>query len=360
MDKQALAGLKKLRENMTKTWGDAVTRREKVITEWETIPTGSATLDVATGIGGWPVGRISLAWGQEGVGKTTMCLQAMTQAQKKYPNKLVGYIDMEQTFSFPWAESHGVDTSDERLLHVFPENSEDVSDQIKMMITSGLFSLIIVDSIGGMESKKAFEKTAEESNMGKNAQIITRMTKQLAVSARKYNVAVILISQVRADFKSHTGFDTFAGPKGMKHGTTMNVKFSRTATPPLTIKEGNDVVAVGIEIKGKVERNKLATAGKTGTFVIINTPTEKYGPVGLDTADEIRALIDLHGLLPKRGSWYDLPDGDAVNGKDALKAWLRDNPEQMEVYRQKAIDTQAHTVVSEEVVEFEMEGAESD
>jgi recombination protein RecA len=193
--------------------------------------------------------------------------------------------------------------------------------------------------------------------MGKNAQIITRMSKNVAVLARKNNVAVILISQVRADFKSVQGFDTFAGPKGMKHANSMVIKFSRTGTPALTIKEGSDTIPVGIEFKGKVDRSKCGPGGRSGTFVVLNQDTEKWGPVGLDSADETVAVIDLFGLATKRGSWYDLPDGSSHNGREALKVYLRDNPELIQTFRKEALATKAHEVTPDVEVEFVAEEA---
>lgn len=352
MDKSALAKLRKLRDDLTKEYGTAVTRQDTVKPKYEAVSTGSVTLDVATCIGGYPMGRITVVWGPEGCGKTTMAIQGMKNAQRQYPDRLVGYIDMEQTFDWSWAEAHGLLLGEDRILHVYPENSEDVSDQIKKMLNTGLFSMIVVDSIGGMESKVAFEKKADESNMGKNAQIITRMSKNVAVHARKHDTAVIFISQVRADFKSHQGFDTFAGPKGMKHANSMVIKFSRTGTPALTTKIGDDIVPVGIEFKAKVDRSKVGPGGRSGTFVIVNQDTEKWGPVGLDTADEAVSIIDMLGLANKRGSWYDLHDGTSHNGRAAVKEHLRANPHLIEEVRQKALDSKAGDVIPEVEVEF--------
>lgn len=352
MNKKNLAELAKLRDDMTKTYGNAVTRQESVKFTYECISTGSISLDVATVVGGLPLGRMVVYWGQEGCGKTTACIHAMKEAQLAYPDRVVGYIDMEQTFDWTWARNNGLDIHQDRLLHVYPDNSEDVSDQIKKMVSTGLFSLIVVDSIGGMESKKAFEKDADESNMGKNAQIITRMMKACAVQARKQQTAMIFVSQVRADFKSHTGFDTFAGPKSVRHSNSMVIKFSRTGTPMLTIKVGQDTVPVGKEFKAKVDRSKVGPEGRSGTFLIINQETEKYGPVGLDYTDEMVAMIDLLDLVPRRGSWYDLDNGDEVNGREKLKVYLRDHPEVVSHYRTKALATKASEVIPEETVEF--------
>lgn len=352
MNKTALAKLNALRADMTKTYGNAVTRNDNITRKYECVSTGSISLDVATVVGGLPLGRIAVYWGQEGQGKTTACIAAMVAAQKQFPDRIPGYIDMEQTFDFGWAESHGLKTDEENFLHVYPDNSEDVADQIKKMLLTGLFSIIIVDSIGGMESQKAFDKDAEQSNMGKNAQIITRMSKQVAVEARKNRTAIVFVSQVRADFASHAGFDTFAGPKSIRHSNSMVIKFSRTATPMLKVKVGGDDVTVGKEFKAKVERSKVGTEGRTGTFMVITQQTEKYGPIRIDSTDEMVSVVDLLGLIPKNGSRYLMDDDTKINGRDALKEHFRKTPADVVKYRQLAIDAMSAEVVAEEETEF--------
>lgn len=101
------------------------------------------------------------------------------------------------TFDWDWAEAHGLNTDDEHFMHVYPDDSEDVSDQIRMMIDSGNFSMIIIDSIGGMESKQALDKDAGDSVVGRNAQVITRMAKACATLARKHQTTILIVNQYR-------------------------------------------------------------------------------------------------------------------------------------------------------------------
>lgn len=348
--------LKTLREQMTKTYGNGQVSRRDEVKAYDVISTGSLALDLATRVGGWVRGRTHEIVGVEGVGKTTVTITSMAEAQKKYPGLAAGYIDMEQTFDWDWAETNGLDTSDERFLHVFPDDTEDVSDMLRRMTQTGLFSIIVVDSIGGMESKQAFEKQAEDAVMGRNAQAITRMVKHVATLARQHNVAIIFVNQYRANL-SGMGADISAGPKALKYNTTMKVEMRRTGTPTLKVGTGDKEEEVGREVKAKVSRSKVAAQGRSAEFWIINQATDEYGPIGIDQADEAVMIGDTASIFGRRGSWYDLPDGSSHNGKEAVKAYLRLNPDLMQQILSEALAKVSHEVVAEVETTFEPEEA---
>lgn len=344
--------LKNLREQMTATYGTGRVTRHDSVKDYEVIPTGSFSLDHAMRVGGWVCGRTHEIIGVEGVGKTTVAITSMAQAQRIFPKKAVGYIDMEQTFDFGWAETNGLDTSDERFIHVFPDHTEHVSDMLRRMCQSGLFSMLVVDSIGGMESKQAFEKEAEDVVMGKNAQAITRMVKHVATLARQHNVAILFVNQYRANL-SGMGNDISAGPKALRYNTTMKVEMRRTSEPTLKVGSGENEEEVGRQVRAKVSRSKVAAQGKYGEFWIINQDTPQYGPVGIDQADEAVAVGDNAGVFGRRGSWYDLPDGSKHNGKDKVKDYLREHPEAMDQIRTIALRAVADEVTDEVETTFE-------
>lgn len=346
--------LRTLRDQMTKTYGDGQVTRRDSVKAYEVISTGSLALDLATRVGGWVRGRTHEIIGVEGVGKTTIAITSMAQAQAQYPKLATGYIDMEQTFDWDWAESNGLNTTDERFLHVFPDDTEDVSDMLRQMTQTGLFSLIVVDSIGGMESKQAFEKDAEDVVMGKNAQAITRMVKHVATLARQHNVAILFVNQYRANL-SGMGGDISAGPKALRYNTTMKVEMRRTGTPTLKIGSGDNEEEVGREVKAKVSRSKVAAQGKSAEFWIVNQPSDKYGPIGIDQADEAVMIGDTANIFGRRGSWYDLSDGTSHNGRNAVKMHLRENPILMQQILSEALAKVSDEVIDEVETTFEQE-----
>lgn len=357
MDKKSSAGLAALREKLGKTYGTQLTRQETAVPKPETISTGLLGLDYATVCGGWVEGRLHLIWGPEGVGKTTLCYLAMAEAQKKHPNRAVVYIDMEHTFDFEYAAKWGVDLSEERFIHLYPDNSEDVADMLKDSCRSGFVSMVTIDSVGGMETKKAIDKGAGESDMGKNAQVITRMCKVGAVEAHKTGTAVLIISQVRANFGSMTGGDTYAAPKALRHATTMVIRLKQVFGDDtrLTVKIDGEDIEVGRKIAAKIERSKMAPQGRTAHFWIKNMATEKYGPVGIDPVDDALTLAlkpSVGAIEQQGGGYYVLPDGNRVRGRQQVIDYLREVPELLPQIREKALAS-VSVLLTEEKPELE-------
>jgi recombination protein RecA len=354
-----------LRDRMTKKYGAGRIVRRSEVEPYLVIPTGSYELDQALIVGGWVRGRINEIAGQEGSGKTTLCINAMREAQEAYPDLAAGFIDMEQTFDWDWAEANGLDTSDKRFVYAYPNNSEDVSDQVKEMMETGLFSIIIVDSIGGMESKVAFDKEAEQKVMGDNAQVITRMVKRLAFLAREHKCAVLLINQFRANIANPMGADITAGPKALKYATTVRVDVRQVfedrimATLP-GIKEPQEI---GVKIAARVVRNKVGPKGRTGSFFLISQPTEEHGPIGIDVATEALTIgIETGIVVVEGGGYHSFPwttdKKERVHGKKAALEFLREHPERTADIRRLAVQAQAHLVEEDTVVSFENEQGE--
>lgn len=339
-----------------------VVRREEV-TEYQVIPTGSLTLDYATRVGGWIRGRTHEIVGVEGVGKTTLAICGAIEAQALYPDLAVGFIDMEQTFDYDWAEALGLDTSKNLWVHLYPDNSEDVADMLRMQTRTGLFSMIIVDSIGGMESKQALSKDAEDVDMGSNAKVITRMVKAVAVLARQHEVAILFINQLRANL-SGMGQDISAGPKALKYNTTMKVDLRRASgdqpsDTQITMKfdDNPDPIPIGVKIKSKIVRNKVAPAGFSGEFWIFNVDTPEWGPVGINRADEAMAIGLRLEIIKQAGAFYTLPDGRKYQGRAKVQEALNEDLGMIDDIRARAIEMMAGDVTPE--VEVTLEAADA-
>lgn len=325
---------------------------------YKVIPTGSLLLDVALGVGGYVEGRLVEIWGADALGKTTLSLLGAASAQKAHPDKLVAFIDMEQTFDKGLADGLGVDC--EALQLFTPDSAEAVADAIKDMIRSGYFSMIILDSIGAMIPEVEKTKDADEAVVAAQAKIVTRMVKIAAVEAAKTGVVVILINQVRANVGGYGAATQSPGGYTLRHVTTHKIQIGRTGTEAYKIKVDGEDRIVGHELVLKVERNKVAPPGRRATVNLFNQASEKYGPRGLDRADEAAQL----GLRPevghiiRKGAWYVLAStGEQVQGLDAMRELLRANPDEVERIRIAAVAAVSHTIVPEEV---EHEEADAD
>ncbi len=350
----AKRAIDKFQEGFDKSFGAGRLRPASQLSPYEVISTGSLDLDYKMGVGGWVEGRIGEIWGVDAIGKTTLALLSIVEAQKKYPDKLAGFIDMEQTLDLPLARRLGVDT-DELMVYT-PQSAEEVADAMKRMLTSGLFSMIVLDSIGAMIPEVEKEKDADEATMAVQAKIVTRMVKIAAVEAARHGVVVILINQVRANL-SYGADTTTGGGFALKHVTTHKLKCKRTSTAPYSITRDGEKVIVGHELAIEVERNKVAPPKRIATVSLYNQASKQFGPVGIDRADEAATLGLLKdvGEIQQGGAWYTiLNTGERANGRPALVAALRQDPETIERIRRSAIASLAQEVVTGADAEVEV------
>lgn len=322
-------------ERFTKTHGDVVDYTDDETTHYEFISTGSLSLDWAMG-GGYVEGRITEVWGGDAIGKTTLVLQGMREAQRKHPDKLVAFIDMEGTFDRAWAVLHGVNVSKSALFLVTPESAEDVADQVKDCIRSGLFSMVVLDSIGAMIPEAEKEKDADEAVVAIQAKIVTRMVKIAAVEARKTQTAVILINQVRANISAYGKATQTTGGFALKHCSTHKIEVKMGGEKMRVRMDGEDRV-VGHPIAAMLERNKITSPFQRASFNLFHTASDKYGPPGIDRAADAYAIGIKTKVIEAKGAWYTLPNGERFNGKEAVVEALRVNPDWIDELREEAL-----------------------
>lgn len=348
-NKSSDAALGRFEERFAKKFGDDTLTRSTEIVPYIVIPTGSLTLDLRTGVGGWVRGRLNELWGVDGLGKSTMCLLAVAEAQRAFPDEMCAWIDMEHSFDPKWAIEHGVNL--DRLYRFTPKDSEDVADALAQFCREGLFSLVIVDSVGGMIPRAEKEKLSEEEVVGKQAKIVTRMVKLNAVEAAQTNTCVILINQVRANIGAYGKDKTTSGGWALKYSTTMKMEIKRTGTPVYKVGTNNDAIGVGHEVSIRLERNRVGPSQRQALFSIFFVPTEKYGPIGVDKVDEAARLGVSLGIIEQAGAWYTTPDGERVNGLDRVVTHYRNHPELVTDMRLRIIATASGSVVADEFVE---------
>jgi recombination protein RecA len=321
--------LAKFEADFTKRFGEGTIRTWR---KYQVVSTGSLTLDYAMGCGGYVVGRIAEIWGVESVAKTTLAVIAARNFQKRFPDRIVGWIDMERTFDVDWAKKHGLDMKLIRVL--LPKNSEDVSNMARDLIKTGLVSLVVLDSVGGMVTEEEMSKEADKASVGTAAKVITRMVKMAAVLCDETDTTMIIVNQTRANL-GYGGDTTTGGGFALKHVSTHKIKLRRTGTVPYTVGSGNSQETVGFELAATVEKNKVAPPRRVATFGLFVQDSQKYGPLGIDRANEAFTMGTRLGVIETPSPGYYLPPGieKKINGKDKVIALLREDEELLERVR---------------------------
>lgn len=328
--------LAKFRDALVSTYGARVAPRRDKPAPYEVLSTGSLTVDWALRKGGLIRGREHEIVGAPDSAKTLLVICAMASAQRRYPRKGVGYIDLEGTFDDEWAVRNGLDIGGD-FDHLYADDSEDASDQARKLVRSGLYSLVAVDSIGAMESRKALAKDAKDPLPGANAQVITRMCKHLASLTRQTGTTVILVNQLRAQIGS-TGADVSAGPKEMQHATTSRIAMSGGREEPVSMifDDGQPAEIVSRQFKGKVTRSKGFPPGRVAEFWVNNRDTREYGPAGINVIDEYVSVGVRTGAIERDGAGnYTLPGTSKIKGRGKVVELLRAQPELCEAVRKR-------------------------
>jgi len=329
--KRAIAAFE---DKFTKKYGEGTMTTPDINSAYDVISTGSLALDDAVGVGGIVEGKIVEIWGKPGVGKTTLCLMLAAEAQRKHPDKLIAWVDMEHAFDVKWAAAHGIRL--DQFKHILPQSAEDVADVMKDIAMSGLFSLVVLDSIGAMITEKDIERSADEASVAAVPKVVTRMVEILAVKAAITSTAVVLINQVRANITAYGADTRTGGGFALEHSSTMKLNVSRTGTPPFTDKIDGEDRVVGHELRVKVERNRVAIPLRIATLTLFNQPS-KWGPVGIDLADEAFTVGFARGIIGLEKTTYILPTGERCVGRPKTIAALRDNPACIDLIREQVL-----------------------
>ncbi|HSP40382.1 MAG TPA: recombinase RecA [Gillisia sp.] len=317
-----LKALKLTLDKMDKTYGKGTVMKmsDQAISDIEAIPSGSLGLDVALGVGGYPRGRVIEIYGPESSGKTTLTLHAIAEAQKA--GGIAAFIDAEHAFDRFYAENLGIDL--ENLIISQPDNGEQALEITDNLIRSGAIDIIVIDSVAALTPKSEIEGEMGDSKMGLHARLMSQALRKLTASISKTNCTVIFINQLREKIGVMFGNpETTTGGNALKFYASVRLDIRRSTQ----IKDANSNV-LGNKTKVKVVKNKVAPPFKTAEFDIM------YG----EGVSKIGEIIDIgvdYEIIKKSGSWFSYEDTKLGQGRDAVKAVLKDNPDLMDELEEK-------------------------
>ena len=313
-DKDAkLKALKLTMDRMDKAYGKGTVMKmgDAPVIEVESIPTGSLTLDIALGVGGYPMGRVVEIYGPESSGKTTLTLHAIAECQRK--GGIAAFIDAEHAFDRTYAESLGVNTDD--LIVSQPDNGEQALEIADNLVRSGAIDILIVDSVAALTPKAEIEGEMGDARVGLHARLMSQALRKLTGTISKTNCCVIFINQLREKIGVMFGNpETTTGGNALMFYSSVRLDIRRSTQ----IKDGDKVM--GNRTRVKVVKNKVAPPFRLAEFDIM------YGH-GISKAGELIDLGVLHDILTKSGSWFSYGDTRLGQGRDTVKQLFIDNPE---------------------------------
>ncbi len=291
------------------------------IDDLETISTGSISLDIATGVGGVPKGRIVEVYGPESSGKTTLTLHMVAEAQKM--GGKAAFIDAEHALDPVYAKNLGVNVDE--LLVSQPDTGEQGLEICDMLARSGAIDIIVVDSVAALVPKAEIQGDIGDSHVGLQARLMSQALRKLAGTVSRSNTCIVFINQLREKVGVMFGSpETTTGGRALKFYATMRFDVRRIET----IKKGDHML--GNRTRVKIVKNKVAPPFKNAEFDIM------YGE-GISRSGDLLDCATTAGILEKSGSWYSYNGERIGQGRENVKTYLDERPDFMNELEQQLL-----------------------
>lgn len=323
-NQEKLKALQLTMDKIEKSYGKGAIMRmgDSVVEDLPVISSGSVSLNLALGVGGYPRGRVIEIYGPESSGKTTLAIHAIAEVQKA--GGIAAIIDAEHAFDRFYAEKLGVNI--EELLISQPDNGEQALEIADQLIRSSAVDLVVVDSVAALTPKAEIEGEMGENKVGLQARLMSQALRKLTSNISKTNTCCIFINQLREKIGVMFGNpETTTGGNALKFYASIRLDIRRISQ----LKNGDEVV--GNQTRVKVVKNKVAPPFRKAEFDIM------YGK-GISKAGEIVDLgVDLN-IVKKSGSWFSYGETKLRQGREAVKDLILDNPELAEELEAKIVE----------------------
>jgi recombination protein RecA len=286
------------------------------------IPSGCLALDIITGIGGFPRGRVIEIYGPESSGKTTLALHAIAEAQKQ--GGAAAFIDAEHALDPLYAQKLGVNIDE--LYVSQPDFGEQALEIAEILVRSGGVDIIVIDSVAALVPKAELEGDMGDSHMGLQARLMSQALRKLTAIVSRSKTTFIFLNQLREKIGMFVGNpETTTGGRALKFYSSLRIEVKKT----MTLKEGTDVT--GGRIKIKVVKNKMAPPFK-------EVEVDLYYGKGFSREGDVIDLGSTYGIIQKSGAWYAYGDNRLGQGKDAVRKLLEENTALFEEIKNKILE----------------------
>ena len=313
MNEQRQAALQAALEQIEKQFGKGAAMRlgDAQKENIEAVSTGSLSLDIALGIGGFPRGRIVEIYGPESSGKTTLALHAIAEVQKS--GGVAAFVDAEHALDPTYAARLGVQRND--LIVSQPDTGEQALEIVDTLVRSSSVDIVVVDSVAALTPKAEIEGLMGDTHVGLQARLMSQALRKITGNIKRSNTLVIFINQIRMKIGvSYGSPETTTGGNALKFYSSVRLDIRRIGA----IRQGDEIL--GNETRVKVVKNKVAPPFRQAVFEILYNQ-------GINRMGEIIDLGVGAKLIKKAGAWYSYGDTRIGQGKLNSCRYLQEHPE---------------------------------
>ena len=299
--------------SLNKRYGEGVVMKLGDATKLnvETIPSGSLSLDIALGVGGFPRGRIIEIYGPESSGKTTLCLHVIAEAQRR--GGICGFVDVEHALDPAYAARIGVDV--ESLYISQPDTGEQALEIAEALVRSNAMDVVVLDSVAALVPRAEIEGEMGDSHVGLQARLMSQALRKLTGAIKTTNTCMVFTNQLRQKIGVMFGNpETTSGGMALKFYASVRLDVRRIES----IKQADEVI--GNRTRVTVKKNKVAAPFRIAEFDIMYNE-------GISTVGDLLDLGVEYDILSKRGAYYRYNDEQIGQGREATKEFLRIHPE---------------------------------
>jgi recombination protein RecA len=318
--KQKTAALELAIASVEKEYGKGAIMRLKegqsLHEELAAVPTGSLSLDIALGIGGYPRGRIIEIYGPESSGKTTLTLHAIANVQKQ--GGTAAFIDAEHALDVTYAKKLGVKTDE--LLISQPDYGEQALEIADMLVRSNAVDIVVVDSVAALVPKAEIEGDMGDSHVGLQARLMSQALRKLTASVSKSNCLLVFINQIRMKIGVMFGSpETTSGGNALKFYASIRLDIRRIGAIKEAAAGGKEPSVVGNRTRVKVVKNKVAPPFREVEFDIL------YGQ-GISHSGDVLDLATEGNVVEKSGAWFSFQGERIGQGRENARSYLEQHP----------------------------------
>ncbi len=280
----------------------------------DVISTGSFLIDDAIGIGGLPRGRVVEIFGDEASGKTTTTILTAANALKKYPDEYVGIVDVEHALNWPYAKTLGL--NDKNTVFSQPSSGEQAIDEMLDMVSSGAFSMVVMDSVAALRTKRQLEGDIGDATMAEVARLLSENVFKITTKAEQTNTLVVFINQLRTNLGAYGSPLVTTGGKAIKFAASVRLELKKRE--PILNKAKDPI---GQVVRAIIRKNRMGVPFK-------EIETELFFGKGYNQFKEVIDLAIDKKVIIQAGAFYSFePDAEEnFRGKDALIQHVLDSP----------------------------------